>query len=123
MRKLAILTLLLTLSLSESTNSETVTTDNLLSNSTFGTGTTYSDTGWTITGYDSSHNYTSSAGGNDPGGAMASGSDTNIEQTVSSIKTAAGMTVNEVRKGWSSTLSTDIWYWNSYDNTRIITIT
>ena len=120
MRKLAILTLLLTLSLSESTNSETVTTDNLLSNSTFGTGTTYSDTGWTITGYDSSHNYTSSAGGNDPGGAMASGSDTNIEQTVSSIKTAAGMTVNEVRKGWSSTLSTDIWYWNSYDNTTTL---
>jgi hypothetical protein len=101
-------------------NSETVTTDNLLSNSTFGTGTTYSDTGWTITGYDSSHNYTSSAGGNDPGGAMASGSDTNIEQTVSSIKTAAGMTVNEVRKGWSSTMSTDIWYWNSYDNTTTL---
>ena len=93
--------------------SEEVTTDNLLSNSTFGTGTTYSDTGWTITGYDSSHNYMSSAGGNDPGGSMASGKDTNIEQTVSSIKTAAGMTVNEVRKGWSSTMSTDIWYWNS----------
>ena len=99
---------------------ETVTTDNLLSNSTFGTGTTYSDTGWTITGYDSSHNYTSSAGGNDPGGAMASGSDTNIEQTVSSIKTAAGMTGNEVRKGWSSTMSTDIWYWNSQNNTTTL---
>ena len=96
---------------------ETVTTDNLLSNSTFGTGTTYSDTGWTITGYDSSHNYTSSAGGNDPGGAVASGKDTNIEQTVGSIKTAAGMTVNEIRKGWSSTMSTDIWYWNSQTNT------
>jgi hypothetical protein len=101
-------------------NSETVTTNNLLSNSTFGTGTTYSDTGWTITGYDSSHNYTSSAGGNDPGGSMASGKDTNIEQTVSSIKTAAGMTVNEIRKGWSSTMSTDIWYWNSQNNTTTL---
>ena len=30
------------------------------------------------------------------------------------------MTVNEVRKGWSSTLSTDIWYWNSYDNTTTL---
>ena len=101
-------------------NSETVTTNNLLSNPTFGTGTTYSDTGWTITGYDSSHNYTSSAGGNDPGGAVASGSDTNIEQTVSSIKTAAGMTVNEIRKGFSSVLSSDIWFWNSYDNTTTL---
>jgi len=106
--------------LSTSTNGETVTTDNLLSNSTFGTGTTYSDTGWTISGYDSSHNYISSAGGNDPGGAMASGKDTNIEQTVGSIKTAAGMTVNEIRKGWSSTMSTDIWYWNSENNTTTL---
>ena len=120
MRKLAVLTLLLILSLSESTNSETVTTDNLLSNSTFGTGTTYSDTGWTISGYDSSHNYISSAGGNDPGGAVASGKDTNIEQTVSSIKTAAGMTVNEIRKGFSSVLSSDIWFWNSHDNTTTL---
>ena len=69
-----------------------VTTDNLLNNSTFGTGTTYSDTGWTITGYDSSHNYTSSAGGNDPGGAMASGQDTSITQTVDSLASAAEMT-------------------------------
>ena len=109
-------TLILSL-LSSNAISETVTTDNLLNNSTFGTGTTYSDTGWTISGYDSSHNYTSSAGGNDPGGAMASGSDTNIEQTISSIKTAAEMTVNEIRKGFSSVLSSDIWFWNSYDNT------
>ena len=79
MRKLIILMLLLIGFLSTSTNGETVTTDNLLSNSTFGTGTTYSDTGWTISGYDSSHNYISSAGGNDPGGAMALGKDTNIE--------------------------------------------
>ena len=104
------LLLLLTLFLLPFTaNSETVTTDNLLSNSTFGTGTTYSDTGWTISGYDSSHNYISSGGGNDPGGAVASGKDTNIEQTISSIKTAAEMTVNEIRKGWASTMATDIW--------------
>ncbi len=98
MKKLLLLTLILWLS---TANSETVTTDNLLSNSTFGTGTTYSDTSWTISGYDSSHNNISTNGGNDPGGAVASGKDTNIEQTISSIKTAAGMTVNEVRKGWS----------------------
>jgi hypothetical protein len=121
MKNLIILLFTLILTLSSSVAiSETVTTDNLLNNSTFGTGTTYSDTGWTITGYDSSHNYTSLGNGNDPGGAVAAGNNTNIEQTVSSIKTAAGMTVNEVRKGWSSTLSTDIWYWNSYDNTTTL---
>ena len=97
-----------------------VTTDNLLNNSTFGTGTTYSDTGWTITGYDSSHNYTSSAGGNDPGGAMASGQDTSITQTVDSLASAAEMTVPEIQKGWSSTMSTDIWYWNQYNNTTTL---
>ena len=101
-------------------NSEEVTADNLLSNSTFGTGTTYSDPGWTITGYDSNHDYLSSGSGNDPGGSVASGKDTNVEQTVSSIKTAAGMTVNEIRKGWSSTMSTDIWYWNSQNNTTTL---
>ena len=70
-----LLTLLLFCSLLKA---ETVTTDNLLSNSTFGTGTTYSDTGWTITGYDSSHNYTSLGNGNDPGGAVPAGNKTNI---------------------------------------------
>ena len=120
MRKLAILTLLLILSLSESTNSETVTTDNLLSNSTFGTGTTYDSTGWTISSGTSGHGNITVGGGNDPGGSVASTGNTNIEQTVSSVKTAAGMTVNEIRKGWSSTLSTDIWYWNSHNNTTTL---
>ena len=49
---------------------EEVTTGNLLNNSTFGTGTTYSNSGWTITSEDY-HNYTSLGGGNDPGGAVA----------------------------------------------------
>ena len=117
MKKLLLLILIL---LSSTAISVEVTTDNLLNNSTFGTGTTYSDTGWTITGYDSSHNYTSSAGGNDPGGAMASGQDTSITQTVDSLASAAEMTVPEIQKGWSSTMSTDIWYWNDYDNTTTL---
>ena len=115
------LLLLLTLILLSSTAiSETVTTDNLLSNSTFGTGTTYDTTGWTISSGTSGHGNTTIGGGNDPGGSVASTGNTNIEQTISSVKTAAGMTVNEIRKGWSSTMSTDIWYWNSYDNTTTL---
>ena len=55
-----------------------VTTDNLLSNSTFGTGTTYSSTGWTVSSGTGSHNYTSTAGGNDPGGAVASINNTSV---------------------------------------------
>ena len=48
-----------------------VTTNNLLSNPTFGTGTTYSTDNWTVSDGTGGHNYTSSAGGNDPGGAVA----------------------------------------------------
>ena len=101
-------------------NSETVTTGNLLSNSTFGTGTTYDTTGWTISSGTSGHGNTTIGGGNAPGGSVAATGNTNIEQTVGSIKTAAGMTVNEVRKGWSSTMSTDVWYWNSQNNTTTL---
>ena len=98
---------------------ETVTTDNLLSNSTFGTGTTYSNENWTITSEDY-HNNTSLGGGNDPGGSVATDNATNIEQTISSLSSAAEMTVNEIRRGFSSKLSADIWYWNQYDNTTTL---
>jgi hypothetical protein len=97
-----------------------VTTDNLLSNSTFGTGTTYSTDGWTISDGTSGHNYTSSAGGNDPGGAVASTNNTSITQTVDSLVSAAEMTVPEIQKGWSSTMSTDLWFWNQYNNTTTL---
>ena len=117
MKKLLLLILIL---LSSTAISTEVTTDNLLSNSTFGTGTTYDTTGWTISSGTSGHGNTTIGGGNDPGGSVASTGNTNIEQTIGSIKTAAGMTVNEVRKGWSSTMSTDIWYWNSQNNTTTL---
>jgi len=118
MRKLLLLLILFLLPFTA--NSETVTTDNLLSNSTFGTGTTYDSTGWTISSGTSGHGNITVGGGNDPGGSVASTGNTNIEQTISSVKTAAGMTVNEIRKGWSSTMSTDIWYWNSHNNTTTL---
>ena len=64
MKKLLLLTLIL---LSSTAISETVTTNNLLSNSTFGTGTTYDTTGWTISSGTSGHGDTTIGGGNDPG--------------------------------------------------------
>ena len=122
MKKL-LFTLILSL-LSSTAISETVTTDNLLSNSTFGTGTTYSTTGWTVDEHTHGHHGTGSfstlGGGNNPGGSVAAEENTSIEQTINSLSTAAEMTVNEIRKGWSSQLSSDIWYWNSYDNTTTL---
>tara|TARA_R110002020_G_scaffold78950_5_gene198231 strand:+ start:2914 stop:4689 length:1776 start_codon:yes stop_codon:yes gene_type:complete len=99
---------------------EEVTTGNLLNNSTFGSGTSYDTTGWTISSGTSGHSNMSAGGGNNPGGSVAAIGNTNIEQTINSLSTAAEMTVNEIRKGWSSKLSTDIWYWNSYDNTTTL---
>ena len=103
---------------------EEVTTGNLLNNSTFGTGTTYSTTGWTVDEHTHGHNGTGGfatvGGGNNPGGSVAAEENTSIQQTISSLSTAAEMTVNEIRRGWSSTLSSDIWYWNSYNNTTTL---
>ena len=114
--------LLLILSLLSSTAiSVEVTTDNLLTNSTFGTGTTYSDSSWTIDEHTHGHHGTGSfstvGGGNNPGGSVAAEENTSIEQTISSLSTAADMTVPEIQKGWSSTLSSDVWFWNQYNNT------
>jgi hypothetical protein len=64
--------------------------------------------------------FSSLGGGNNPGGSVAAEENTSISQTVNSLSTAAGMTVNEIRKGFSSTLSSDIWYWNSYNNTTTL---
>jgi len=97
-----------------------VTTDNLLNNSTFGTGTTYDNTGWTISSGTGGHGYVSSNGGNDPGGAVAAENNTSITQTIDSLASAAEMTVPEIQKGWSSTMSTDLWFWNQYNNTTTL---
>ena len=118
MKKLLLLILIL---LSSTAISVEVTTDNLLNNSTFGTGTTYSTTGWTVDEHTHGHHGTGSfsslGGGNNPGGSVAAEENTSIEQTINSLATAAEMTVPEIQKGWSSTMSSDIWFWNQYNNT------
>lgn len=95
---------------------QTTQTGNVLTNSTFGTGSSYSDDGWTITGFDSGHYGLSSGGGNTPGGSFASGYDSKIEQSIS-VKDDGELTQAEINNGFSSELSADIWYWNDTTNT------
>jgi len=106
----------LSLSLSTTGKSETVNTGNILTNSTFGTGTTYDTTGWTIDEHTHGHNNMAAGGGNNPGGSVAAEQDTVISQTVS-LANDTNMITEEIQSGWSSTLSADLWFWNDYDNT------
>ena len=105
--------------LSFSAVSETIDTGNILSNSTFGSSTTYDTTGWTISSGTSGHDNMNTAGGNDPGGSVASTGNTNIEQTVT-LSEKTNMTVEEIKNGWSSTMSADVWFWNQYSNTTTL---
>ena len=106
--------------------SETIDTGNILSNSTFGTGTTYSTTGWTVDEHTHGHHGTGSfatlGGGNNPGGSVAAEENTSIEQTIT-LSEKTNMTTQEIQNGWSSTVSADIWYWNNYNNTTTLTQT
>jgi hypothetical protein len=116
--KLTISNLLLTLCLLTCTaNSVEVTTGNILNNSTFGTGTQYSETGWDVTGYDNHHDDLGSGTiNNAPGGSFAAGVDSEISQSVT-LSTDAEMNQKEIQNGFSSTLGADIWFWNNYNNT------
>lgn len=118
-----ILPFLLLLSLSTGINSQTITTGDILTNSTFGTGQIYSTDGWTISDHTHGHNGTGSfatlGGGNNPGGSVAAEEDTVISQTVS-LADDTDMLTEEIQGGWSSTLSSDIWFWNQYNNTTTL---
>lgn len=111
-----IATILLSLFLSTTGKSETVNTGNILTNSTFGSGTTYDTTGWTIDEHTHGHNNMAAGGGNNPGGSVAAEQDTVISQTVS-LANDTNMITEEIQSGWSSTLSADLWFWNDYENT------
>mgnify|MGYP001489927702 CR=1 FL=1 len=115
--------MLMCLTATSTTNSETVTTGNILTNSTFGTGTTYSTTGWTVSEHTHGHHGTGSfatvGGGNNPGGSVAAEEDTVISQTVS-LADDTDMLTEEIQSGFSSTVSADIWFWNSYNNTTTL---
>jgi len=115
--KLIISSLLLTLCLLTcTTNSAEVNTGNILTNSTFGNGTTYSTEGWTVSQGTHGHNYMAAGGGNDIGGSVAAEEDTVISQTIT-LSEDADMNHREIQNGWTSELNAEIWFWNQYNNT------
>ena len=103
--KLTLFSLLLTLSLLSSTaTSVEVTTGNILNNSTFGTGTQYSETGWDVTGYDNHHDDLGSGSiNNTPGGSFAAGVDSEISQSVT-LSTDAEMNRKKYKTVFLSTV-------------------
>ena len=115
--------LIASLLISFSLNAEIIDTGNILTNSTFGTGTTYNTTGWTVDEHTHGHHGTGSfatlGGGNNPGGSVAAEENTSIEQTIT-LSEKTNMTTQEIQNGWSSTISADIWYWNQYNNTTTL---
>ena len=120
MRKLILL--LLILFLSTSTNSEVITTNNLLSNSTF----TGSNTGWTNHGTTQQHHVgmgnecAGSAVDNSNSGCGVSGSFAGVDnggvsQTIT-LSEKTNMTEAEIQNGFTSTMKNDIWFWHGQDS-------
>ena len=100
------------------TVSETVTdTGNILTNSTFGSGTSFSFSGWSGTrGSQHSQLNAGTTKGNEPGGSVAATANTTIHQSIS-VKDDGELTEKEIQNGFKSTLKADVWFWNSQDNT------
>ena len=96
-------------------------TGNVLTNSTFGTSG-YNSNGWTISG-DVGQGHTSTTGStqsgqNTSGGVLAFEGDPNgsIYQDVDLVGDSH-LTQSQINEGFTSTMSADIWFWNSVENT------
>jgi len=104
--------------------SETRTTGNILSNSTFGTGNTTSTTGWSTDGNDGVHSHGAwngfpyQTGMDDSGGVLAfeGHEEDNVYQDVDLVGDGH-LTQQEVNQGFTSTMGADVWFWNSIENT------
>ena len=101
------------------------TTGNVLTNSTFGTGSTYSTQDWTISG-DVGHGHngapgTTYTGQNTSGGVLAfEGNPTGkIYQDVDLVGDGK-LTQAQINEGFTSTMSADIWFWNNIENTTTL---
>ena len=103
------------------TSTAGTTTGNVLTNSTFGTSG-YNSNGWTISG-DVGQGHTSTTGStqsgqNTSGGVLAFEGDPNgsIYQDVDLVGDSH-LTQSQINEGFTSTMSADIWFWNSVENT------
>ena len=134
MKKISLLGLLLSLNISYAdtictTNSLgdrtcVTTTGNILSNSTFGSSNTTTTTGWSTTGSDGIHTHgnfgTFPYGANmdQTGGVLAF--EGYVEDNVfqdSALVNDGHLTQSQINEGFTSTLSADVWFWNSIENT------
>ena len=115
--------LIASLLISFSINAETINTGNILTNSTFGTGNTTTTTGWSTSGDDGIHTHGEwgfpyQTGMDDSGGVLAFEGHTedNVYQDVDLVDDGH-LTQSEMNQGFTSTMSADVWFWNSIENT------
>ena len=102
---------------------ETINTGNILTNSTFGTGNTTTTNGWSTSGDDGIHTHGEwgfpyQTGMDDSGGVLAFEGHTedNVYQDVDLVGDGH-LTQSEINQGFTSTMSADVWFWNSIENT------
>ena len=107
------------------TSTAGTTTGNVLTNSTFGTGSTYSTQDWTISG-DVGHGHngapgTTYTGQNTSGGVLAFEGNPagKIYQDVDLVGDGK-LTQAQINEGFTSTMSADIWFWNNIENTTTL---
>ena len=99
------------------------TTGNILTNSTFGTGSTTTTTGWSTDGDHGVHthgnfNFTYPSGADTSGGVLAFEGDP--EDNVYQDQDLVGdghLTKSQINEGFTSTQSADVWFWNNLKNT------
>jgi len=102
-------------------------TGNILTNSTFGTGTDPNEvttsTDWSTTGSDGIHThgnfgFTYPAGADNTGGVLAFEGHTEDNVFQDSALVGDGhLTQSQINEGFTSTQSADVWFWNNIENT------
>ncbi|QOI69162.1 hypothetical protein Mosig_00201 [Pelagibacter phage Mosig EXVC030M] len=100
------------------------TTGNVLNNSTFGTGTNTTTTGWSTDGDEGIHTHGVGDFGQkyngyvDQGGTLAfhGHEDDNVYQDVDLVGDGH-LTKSQINEGFTSTMSADVWFWNNVENT------
>ena len=104
------------------TTSAGTTTGNILTNSTFGTGNTTTTTDWSTTGTEvhthGNFGFTYPSGADTSGGVLAFEGDPTDNVFQDSALVADGhLTKDQINEGFTSTMSADVWFWNSLKNT------
>ena len=101
-----------------------IDTGNILNNSTFGTGSTTTTTGWSTSGDDGIHTHGAwngfpyQTGMDDSGGVLAfeGHEEDNVYQDVDLVGDGH-LTQPEMNQGFTSTMGADVWFWNNTENT------